>query len=168
MSSPHCVTRKKASRRKAEAKPGVQEPSPSLQHLPSAALHAGHERTEEEQLARRSRRQIPAAASAPQRAQHTHIQTDLAPLPADRGDSQHWGKAPLHQVRAGQLVISCKLLITGKAGKPLASTRRSLPARRAREFTVSLCRHSTGFGTWHCSKPSPVGSASLGASSPSP
>lgn len=73
------------------------EPSPSLQHLPKAALHAGHERTEQGQLSRRSRREIPAAeaASAPQRAQHTHIQTDLASLPAGRGDSQNWGKALL-------------------------------------------------------------------------
>lgn len=71
------------------------EPSPSLQHLPKAALHAGHERTEQEQLSRRSRREIPAEQPPPQRAQHTHIQADLASLPAARGDSQHWGKALL-------------------------------------------------------------------------
>lgn len=70
------------------------EPSPSLQHLPKAALHAEHERTEQEQLSRRSRHEIPAA-SAPHRAQHTHIQADLASFPAVRGDSQHWGKALL-------------------------------------------------------------------------
>lgn len=43
----------------------------------------------------------------------------------------------------GQLVISFKLLITEKAGKPLASTRMSLPVSRARELALSLSGCST-------------------------
>lgn len=43
----------------------------------------------------------------------------------------------------GWLVISYKLLITEKAGKPSASTRMSLPARRARELALLLSGCST-------------------------
>lgn len=43
----------------------------------------------------------------------------------------------------GQLVISYKLLITEKAGKPLASTRTSLSVSGARELALSLSGCST-------------------------
>lgn len=46
-------------------------------------------------------------------------------------------------VRAGQLAISYKLLITEEAGEPSASTRTSLPASRAMALALSLSGRST-------------------------